>query len=164
MRARPGVLCTHTTRRPGVRIASISAELTSERFHGSCRLRSTTSTIGQPAACLREREPDRVHVERGQPRHRRARRRGEHPRVGAASPLHQHVAGVPCRTALFLQRLVVLVDHHRGGQAGARRPRRRPRSEDHIHPAGGARPVVGHHRDRQPAAAEGGAHHGRPLG
>ncbi len=49
MRPRPGVLCTHTTRAPGVRSAAMSRGVTSEVFHGSSAPRSTTSTIGHPA-------------------------------------------------------------------------------------------------------------------
>ncbi len=49
MRARPGVLCTHTTVRSGWRRWAINGDVTSEVRHGSSRLRSTTSTIGHPA-------------------------------------------------------------------------------------------------------------------
>ncbi len=48
-RARPGVLCTQTTVRSGSRRWRISAEVTSDVFQGSSRVRSTTSTIGQAA-------------------------------------------------------------------------------------------------------------------
>ncbi len=49
IRARPGVLCTHTTVRSGLRRCLISGDVTSDVFHGSSRPRSTTSTNGQPA-------------------------------------------------------------------------------------------------------------------
>ena len=46
-RARPGVLCTHTTVVPGRRRWAISGDETNDVRHGSSRERSTSSTIGQ---------------------------------------------------------------------------------------------------------------------
>ena len=48
-RARPTVLITHTTRVDESRSDAISCELTSDRFHGSSSVRSTTLMNGQPA-------------------------------------------------------------------------------------------------------------------
>ena len=48
-RARPVMLLTQTTDRESSRSTSISADVRSERFHGSSLRRSTTVTIGQPA-------------------------------------------------------------------------------------------------------------------
>ncbi len=48
MRARPSVFCTHTTVCSSLRRWAINAGVTSDRFHGSSRPRSTTSTMGHP--------------------------------------------------------------------------------------------------------------------
>jgi hypothetical protein len=69
------------------------------------------------------------------------------------APLDDDVARVPCRAALCLQRLVVLVDDNARGEAGTRRPGRAPRADHHVDTAGRARPVVGLDRHGEPGCA-----------
>ncbi len=140
-RARPVMFDTHTMRRPGVRSRSISGDVTSERFHGSSSDRSTTVTAGQPARSrARGRMDDAARagvVHDGGQRRRRRHQHERHP--GPSTAFDQHVAGVPCRRSLLLQRLVVLVDDAPPPRARRTAPTppiatRSPRRRRHVPP------------------------------
>ena len=79
IRARPVVLCTQTTRHSGRRSWRINADDSSEVRHGSSSLRSTMSTIGQPARSSSTAQAD----ERAARRRRRRRPSGT---VSSAAP------------------------------------------------------------------------------
>ena len=122
--------------------------------HGSSSLRSTISTIGHPArssstGSRTNGTAGSVHAD-----DRRARRSQQHRCSCPSGALDDHVAGVPGRVALLLQRLVVLIDHDGHGQLGARCPRRAAGADHHVGTGGGERPLTRHDSD---AAIPGGS-------
>ena len=134
----------------------MSGDVTSDVFHGSSRLRSTTSTSGQPArsssiAGRASRSPTAARpLTVGH---------GDTSSTGAPArrrPLDDHVAGVPRRAALLLQRLVVLVDDDGGGEVRARRPRRDARPDHHVDAGRRSRPLLRAHGDAEPGAPQAG--------
>ena len=142
----------------------MSGDVTSDVFHGSSRLRSTTSTSGQPA---------RSSSIAGAPTRSPTAARpatvghGDTSSTGAparACPLDDDVAGVPRRAALLLQRLVVLVDDDGGGEVRARRPRRDPRADHDVDAGRGRRPLLRAHGDAEPGAPQAGGVEPGPVG
>ena len=96
----------------------------------------------------RQRPADRVDAGHG-----RARRRHHHRDPGPPAPARRARRGRARWVPLLLQRLVVLVDHDRSGQPGARRPRRGTGADDHVDAGGGPRPLPWHHRHAWPRRA-----------
>ena len=148
MRARPVVLCTHTTRTPGVRSSRINADDSSDVLHGSSSLRSTTSTIGHPARSSSTGSRASVPPTAATPA-----TLGHGDVASTAAPTRRarstsDVAGVPGGRPLLLQRLVVLVDHDGGAQARARRPRGRRAPMTTSTPAAAAPTVAARPRPR----------------
>ena len=146
------MLLTQTTVRSGSRRRSISGDVTSDRFHGSSSVRSTTTIRGHPArsrvagGCTTPRSPaySTTAVSVGA---------GDTSTYGTPARRHRsttHVTGVPGRRAFLLQRLVVLVDHDRCREVGTRRPGSGAGPDHDVDTTGRVRPVVGDHGDRQP--------------
>ena len=108
----------------------------SDRRHGRRCRRSTTSRMGQPArSSLRVGADSRPPARR--PHRARYRRDQEAGRARPPGPFHRHVAGVPGRRPLLLERLVVLVEDDDRPDARHRRPRPGSGSHDHVDPARG---------------------------
>ena len=89
----PAMLCTHTTVRSAARRWAISGDVTSDVFHGSSRLRSTTSTSGQLGPLVVDRRPRQPLADRRQPDHGRARRHQQHRRAGPRGPARRRRRG-----------------------------------------------------------------------
>ena len=127
MRARPGVLCTHTTVRSASRRWAISGDVTSDVFHGSSR-GAVDDLDDRPAGALVvDRRAPQPAPDRGQ----RRRPSGTATRAAPARRPRRarstsDVAGVPRRAALLLQRLVVLVDDDDRGEVRGTAPTPRP--------------------------------------
>ena len=169
-RGRPGCApgpgrCARTprcARRP--RRWAISGEVTSDVFHGSSRLRSTTSTIGHRPLVVdrRARQPDPDRGERRSPSGT-ATPGAPAPRARRARSTSD-VAGVPRRAALLLQRLVVLVEHDHRGEAGARRPCRDAGADDDVDAGRRRRPLLRAHGDAESGPAQADAVEAGPVG
>ena len=130
---------------------------------GRCRRRGDRSprrAASRPAPAPRSTRDQRRSRHRLEARARR-RHDGRHP--SAPGPLERHVAGVPRRRPLVLQRLVVLVDHHerRPASAWARTPRPGRRPPTHP-PAAACAQSRGKRRHRAPAAPQPRGHARRP--
>ncbi len=69
--------------------------------------------------------------------------------AGPPGPLGRHHPGVPGRRLFLLERLLVAVEHHDGGQAGTGSPRRAPRPDDDRGTGGRLGPLAGNDGDGQ---------------
>ena len=142
-RARPFVLCTQTTRAAGRRRCWISGDVTSERFHGSSSVRSTSSRIGQPsrssptdgpaqrvAGPVQRRQPTgtatpaRTEPRRAAPARWRRRGRARSASAPPAAPRRARRARRSTR------------------MPGARRPHRAAAADHHVDAAGGRAPTA----------------------
>ena len=136
------------------------AQLADQRRRQERRLprllvRAVDDVDDRPAGTLGAHREAHGHIaERRHARDARARRRGEQRDAGPPGPFDEHVAGVPRRRPLLLQRLVVLVDHDHHRELGARRPGRGPSPDDDIDAGSGARPLVRHERGPHTAAPQ----------
>ena len=105
-------------------------------------VRAVDDVDDRPAGTFGAHREANGHIaERRHARDARARRRGEQRDAGPPGPFDEHIAGVPRRRPLLLQRLVVLVDHDHHRELGARGPRRGPSPDDDIDTSGSARPT-----------------------